>query len=623
MRSRPLLIALSVCALSLTLTLDYAHAATKGKKKINPVLPPNSQVVEQGGKLCALVNGKYVPARRKGDKIFDAGLEKKALAQKKKAAIAAGKSITKISKAIKTVSTYIKSAAPICAEVTINPPPPTPTPGAEATPTPNVPSGLECESMEQYAGSFGDAEKVYLLTKFGFGLGTKEQNLFMGQPTLAGFVDTFTSYRPEDQGFQSSADALAASNYAQRTNDAIFLSYLNTNNPGHFRALEALQSINTTGADVLPANGDGPALWYKHARDVLLEAAKTNESIFSMVKRSAVHPMMLIYLDNAVSTRLNPNENYARELQELFTLGVTCSDGAANYTETRPSGDVLNAARVLTGYSVVLTNGIYESRFSNATHDSTPRLMYAGTPHAFFASNLDELIAGIQNHPCSGELYAKRLLNAFLTEEPPVGLIRNFAAAMKAKDFRIMDSINTLMKSKAAFCPAYRNSVTPKPDAFIARMVRTMNLRDSVNSNMNNVTTLVDATENAGFSINYPETVFYYKPNVFRTPQSALEALNAMADLIQIAINTNGTLFSTAQILPAAANANSNDTVAHVAARLGLTLTPELQAVLTHYLDHIKNSNGTKTRRIYVNSQHALEKGVPLYMIMAPLVYMQ
>ena len=70
-----------------------------------------------------------------------------------------------------------------------------------------------------------------------------------------------------------------------------------------------------------------------------------------MVKDVSVSPGMLYYLDGWYSRGTNPNENYARELMELFTLGVTDKDGNANYSED----DIKALALALTGYSIDFT----------------------------------------------------------------------------------------------------------------------------------------------------------------------------------------------------------------------------------------------------------------------------
>ena len=61
-----------------------------------------------------------------------------------------------------------------------------------------------------------------------------------------------------------------------------------------------------------------------------------------LTKKVTIDPAMLIYLDSIYNTKYDPNENYARELMELFTIGI------GNYTET----DIREAARALTGWYV-------------------------------------------------------------------------------------------------------------------------------------------------------------------------------------------------------------------------------------------------------------------------------
>lgn len=70
-----------------------------------------------------------------------------------------------------------------------------------------------------------------------------------------------------------------------------------------------------------------------------------------LVKDVTIQSAMLIYLDGYISYRGRPNENYARELLELFTMGVTDKNGTANYTET----DIKEVARSLTGYTLDAT----------------------------------------------------------------------------------------------------------------------------------------------------------------------------------------------------------------------------------------------------------------------------
>jgi uncharacterized protein (DUF1800 family) len=84
-------------------------------------------------------------------------------------------------------------------------------------------------------------------------------------------------------------------------------------------------------------------------------------------------PAMLDFLDGRTSTRNRPNENYARELMELFTLGVTDVNGVENYTQT----DVEELTRALTGFQIEDDRGV----FNPNRWDGGVKTLFAGTGH--------------------------------------------------------------------------------------------------------------------------------------------------------------------------------------------------------------------------------------------------
>lgn len=87
-------------------------------------------------------------------------------------------------------------------------------------------------------------------------------------------------------------------------------------------------------------------------------------NVKALVRAITVDPSMLVYLNGQLNTKTAPDENYARELQELFTLG---KENNPNYTED----DVKTAARVLTGWRVDLTKN--NSYFDATRHDTTDK----------------------------------------------------------------------------------------------------------------------------------------------------------------------------------------------------------------------------------------------------------
>ena len=95
-----------------------------------------------------------------------------------------------------------------------------------------------------------------------------------------------------------------------------------------------------------------------------------------LVKRATVDAAMLWWLDGNLNKVGKPNENYARELQELFTIGVFDFNGQPNYAQD----DVKQAARILTGWRFREDKGKIIVEFRPGRHDPDPKTVYAPVP---------------------------------------------------------------------------------------------------------------------------------------------------------------------------------------------------------------------------------------------------
>jgi uncharacterized protein (DUF1800 family) len=132
---------------------------------------------------------------------------------------------------------------------------------------------------------------------------------------------------------------------------------------------------------------------------------------------TAQHPAMLLYLDQAQSTRRGLNENYARELMELHTLGVT-----GGYTQA----DVRELARILTGWSVDI-NGGKGFVFRPRAHDEESKTVMGRT---FSETGQAQGIAAIQflaQHPATAQRVSLRLATFFVSDQPSKSLTDRLA----------------------------------------------------------------------------------------------------------------------------------------------------------------------------------------------------
>ena len=156
---------------------------------------------------------------------------------------------------------------------------------------------------------------------------------------------------------------------------------------------------------------------------------------------SARHPAMLFYLDQAQSNSRGLNENYARELMELHTLGVN-----AGYTQN----DVRELARILTGWTVGLQQG-EGFRFAERLHDSGEKtLLGRRFTTANGSSGMQEgedAIRMLARHPATAKRIAKRLATTFVADNPPQALVDELAATFTRTEGDIRSVMRVLVES--------------------------------------------------------------------------------------------------------------------------------------------------------------------------------
>jgi uncharacterized protein (DUF1800 family) len=200
-----------------------------------------------------------------------------------------------------------------------------------------------------------------------------------------------------------------------------------------------------------------------------------------MVLATARHPAMLIYLDNVQSIGPNSiagqrrgkglNENYARELMELHTLGV---DGG--YTQA----DVISLAKILTGWSFDRSGG--EVRLAYAFQ---PRMHEPGNKsllgYTFREAGEQEGIIAIDmlaKHPSTARHIATKLARHFIADDPPASAVETIAATFQGSEGYMPMVMEAVIKCKEAWQPytkvknpyeyavsAFRLMGTEPPDA--------------------------------------------------------------------------------------------------------------------------------------------------------------
>ncbi len=188
-----------------------------------------------------------------------------------------------------------------------------------------------------------------------------------------------------------------------------------------------------------------------------LEAGATGrfEDLLRAVSRD---PAMIVWLDGDENGKGRPNENYARELFELFTLGV------GEYTET----DVREAARAFTGWHQ--RNGRF--RFVKRAHDDGRKTVLGVTGPL----DGDDVIRAVLRHPACASRLARKLLEEFVMPSPPDDVVDAVAKRLRETEYDIAATLETLFASEVMHDPARARSRILSPVELVVGLVRSLGL---------------------------------------------------------------------------------------------------------------------------------------------------
>lgn len=194
------------------------------------------------------------------------------------------------------------------------------------------------------------------------------------------------------------------------------------------------------------------------------------------------HPAMMFYLDNAQNSKagfksLNPNdpknginENYARELLELHTMGV---DGG--YTQK----DVQELARVLTGWGMppamrknLITDGGYGAFFDQRRHDFGDKVVLGQTIRGTGRDEIEQVLDMLARHPSTARHVSYQLAQYFVADEPPKSLVDKLSTKFMQTRGNIKSVLVTLFSSTEFWDTQYRNCKFKNPYRYTISALR-------------------------------------------------------------------------------------------------------------------------------------------------------
>lgn len=201
---------------------------------------------------------------------------------------------------------------------------------------------------------------------------------------------------------------------------------------------------------------NAPVLMYRQNLILRQNALGNFRKLLTEMSRD---PAMIIYLDTQSNHRGHPNENFARELLELFTLGE------GHYTET----DIKEAARAMTGWGVDYHYGIFTYHIGQ--HDNGEKT-FMGQKGPWYG---EDILRIVLTQPRVSEYIVEKLWREFISETPDPHEVQRLAALFRQNDYEIKPLLEALFLSPAFRDPKNRGVLTKSPVDLMVGTLRTFN----------------------------------------------------------------------------------------------------------------------------------------------------
>ncbi|MGB8858887.1 MAG: DUF1800 domain-containing protein [Ilumatobacteraceae bacterium] len=185
----------------------------------------------------------------------------------------------------------------------------------------------------------------------------------------------------------------------------------------------------------------------------------------TMTQTMSIQPAMLFYLDNLDNVKSSPNQNFARELLELFTLGVVDQNGQPNYTEN----DVTAAARAWTGHGIDWNTYLY--KFWPGDHDGLNKTFMGQTRNW----NGPDIINYVLQENTAKKLVAckfltKKLWEHFAYQNPAQAIVDAVAQVLYDNDFAIKPWVKAMLMRDEFYGTAATQGLVRSPVEYIVNL---------------------------------------------------------------------------------------------------------------------------------------------------------
>ena len=360
-----------------------------------------------------------------------------------------------------------------------------------------------------------EKQKVaHLLRRFGLGASEAEVDYY-GRDGLKGAIDRLLDFQSVDEGFETSIDPFRNDKKLINPKSVqawLYARLLATKRPLEQKLVVFWHNHFATSAQKV----DSAEAMVQHVNTLRANCAGRFEDLLLAISKD---PAMLYWLDNCLNVKGKPNENFAREVMELFTLGV------GNYTEK----DIQEAARAFTGWTMgVQRNGrvIPTQRLPRQPsqfvyvlrqHDDGQKAVL-GSRGTFNGDDVVGLLCGKER---TAQFIAHKFIEWFAFEDPDPAYVSRVATKFRSSGLDIKVLARAVMESDEFYSPKSVRKLIKNPIDFSIDAARQLGMGQTVAAALGQdmppgrrgavPVLLARATKNMGMELLYPPDVSGWK----------------------------------------------------------------------------------------------------------------
>lgn len=448
--------------------------------------------------------------------------------------------------------------------------------GGDASPTPPV-----VEEDLSPVSTLSQEDRIYFLYRTHFGFKTSELQR-LNQMGYEDYLDWMLDLNPDPTLQQQALAATVADpDFPSSTEIARWWEYLMVHNDNPFQELLAMfwHDHFATSSEVLDAQS---MYWMFDHINLWRYDGTTN--LRDLLYKMSIDWTMLIWLDGYVSTANAPNENFAREFWELFTLGAD-----NGYTQQ----DIVEASRAFTGYRRILVpdkagagRDQFIMTFQPNRHDNGTKTIFG---QQFFGNGQQEyqdmVDFTLANRPVA-EFIVNKIWEQFVYTNPSQELIDTLAAELRRTNYDLKALFKRIFLSAAFFSDRAREGIIKSPVEHHIGFMRTTGLKLSPNR--------IDSSLNdTGQRPSQPPTVNGWPSGEFwLSSQAMLERANFLRDCVYYSHESAQSGYDVGLAIVPANRTQDHEVVDHIAWLLQVELQPDQRQACIDYLNTDRNSSG-------------------------------